>query len=192
MGLVEKRIGESIETKRRILDDGNFLRQIQEAADMIWEAVAQGRKILFCGNGGSASDAIHLTGEFVGRFQKERQPLAAIALNSDVAVLTAIANDYGYDSVFSRAVKGLMNRGDVLVGLSTSGSSENIYRGMVEARMAGGNTVAMLGNDGGKIRNVADIAMVVPSGCTARIQEAHIMIGHIVCELVENRLSSEG
>ena len=185
MDLVRERITESIETKQKILRDENLLLQIRATADMIRESLAQGGKVLICGNGGSASDALHLTGEFVGRFQKERNSLPAIALNADMATLTSIANDYGYDHVFSRAVEGLMKQGDVFVGISTSGNSENVYQGILAAKRYGDRTVALLGKDGGKIKSVADIALVVPSSCTARIQEAHIMIGHIICELAE-------
>lgn len=185
MGLVEKRICESIETKQKILNDRNLLQQITMIAYMIRKSLEQGGKLLFCGNGGSASDAIHLAGEFAGRFQKERKSLAAIALTADMAILTSIANDYGYDYIFSRVVEGLMKPEDVFIGISTSGNSENVYQGMLQVEKVGGKTVALLGKDGGKIKDIANISLVVPSYCTARIQEAHIMIGHIICELVE-------
>ena len=185
MGLVQERIRESIEVKERMLDDKEILNLIDEAAGTIRCSLRHGGKILLCGNGGSASDSLHLAGEIVGRFQKERKAMAAISLNADVATLTAISNDYGYDSVYSRAVEGLMKPEDVLVGISTSGNSENVYRAVLKAKEIGGCTIAFLGKDGGKIKNVADISIVVPSDCTARIQEAHIMMGHILCELIE-------
>ncbi len=186
MELVRERIQESIEVKRRILEDKEVLNLIEEAAMAIQNSLRCGGKILFCGNGGSASDSLHLTAEIVGRFQKERKAMAAVSLNADVAALTAISNDYGYDEVFSRAVEGLMKPEDVLVGISTSGNSENVYQAVLKAKEVGGCTIALLGKNGGKIRNAADISIVVPDDCTARIQETHIMIGHILCELAES------
>lgn len=185
MEVVSERIQESIDVKQRMLKDEQILKLIEEAAALFRNVLAHGGKILFCGNGGSASDSLHLVGEIVGRFQKERKAMAAISLNADVATMTAIANDYGYDFVFSRAVEGLMRSDDLLVGISTSGNSENVYQAILKAREIEGHTVAFLGKDGGKIRDVADISLVVPSDCTARIQEAHIMMGHIICELIE-------
>ncbi len=186
MELVKGRIQESIDVKRRLLDDKAALDLIKKAAAAIQKSLRSGGKILFCGNGGSASDSLHLTGEIIGRFQKERDAMAAISLNADAVALTAIANDYGYDSVFSRAVEGLMKPGDVLVGISTSGNSENVFQAILKSQNIGGCTIALLGKDGGKIKDTADISIVVPSDCTARIQEAHIMIGHIICELAES------
>ncbi len=184
MGLIEKRIEENIEIKKKILQDTALLRHIQTAAETIGEALTKGGKLLFCGNGGSASDALHLAGEFVGRFQKERGAFPALALNADVAAMTSIANDYGFDKVFSRMITGLMNPEDILVGISTSGNSENVYQAMLTAGKIG-KTIAFLGKDGGKIKMAADIPLVVPDGCTARIQESHILIGHIICEIAE-------
>ena len=191
MGLAVERISESIDIKQKILNDKKFLHQINMAADMIRESLAQGGKVLFCGNGGSASDALHMAGEFVGRFQKERGAMAAIALNADVSVMTAIANDYGYDYIFARAIEGLMKPGDILFGFSTSGNSENVYQGILQAAKCGGKTIALLGKDGGKIKNVADMSLIIPSDSTARIQESHIMIGHIISEIVEDNISYE-
>ena len=185
MGTIEERIKDSIITKQRILDDMFLIGQIEKSAVRIKKALDLGGKVLFCGNGGSASDSLHLAGEFIGRFQRERMPLPAIALNADVAAMTAIANDYGYGQVFSRAVEGLMQREDVLVGISTSGNSENVYQAILSAKKIGGTTVAFLGRDGGKIKDEADISIIVPDDCTARVQESHIMIGHIICELIE-------
>lgn len=188
MGLIAERIEESIEVKRKILNDSDLLNRIQMAADMLKTTLCTGGKLLFCGNGGSASDALHMASEFIGRFQKERMPLPAISLNADVAVLTSIANDYGYDQVFSKAVAGLMKPEDVLVGISTSGISENVYQAIQEANRLGGKTIALLGRNGGKIDEIANVSIIVPSECTARIQEAHIMIGHILCESVEEQV----
>lgn len=186
MGIVSERIRESIDAKQKMLEDGELLLLIEKAAGVMKASLKSGGKILFCGNGGSASDSLHLAGEIVGRFQKERKAMAAVSLNADVAAMTAVANDYGYDAVFSRAVEGLMKPGDVLVGISTSGNSENVYRAILRAKEMGGATVALLGKDGGKIKGAADIPIIAPGCCTARIQEAHIMIGHIICELLEN------
>ncbi len=185
MKIINERIRESIDVKQKMIEDEEIPALIKKAAGLIKVSLGSQGKILFCGNGGSASDALHLVGEIVGRFQKERKSLAAISLNADIAAMTSIANDYGYDFVFSRAVEGLMKPEDVLVGISTSGNSENVYQAILKAKEIGGHTVALLGKSGGKIKDKADIAIVVPSDCTARIQEAHIMIGHIICELVE-------
>lgn len=185
MKIINERIQESIDVKQKMIEDEELQALIRKAADLMKDSLGRGGKILFCGNGGSASDALHLVGEIVGRFQKERKSMAAISLNADIAAMTSIANDYGYDSVFSRAVEGLMKPEDVLVGISTSGNSENVYQAVLKAKEIGGHTAALLGKTGGKIKDAADIGIVVPSDCTARIQEAHIMIGHIICELVE-------
>lgn len=188
MSLIEERIEESIKTKQKLLGDKELIAQIQRIADTVSECLNTGGKVLLCGNGGSASDALHIAGELVGRFQKERKSLPAVVLNADVATMTAIANDYGYDSVFERQVEGFLNKGDVLIGISTSGNSENILRAVKRASLIGGHTVVFLGKDGGKIKEQAELPIVVPCDCTARIQESHIMIGHIICELVENEI----
>lgn len=185
MSLIEERIKESIKTKQALLDSPELLDLIGQTASLVSETLKGGGKILLCGNGGSASDALHIAGELVGRFQRERRALPAISLNADIATLTAVANDYGYDRVFERGVEGLMKRTDTLIGISTSGNSENVYLAIKKAKEIGGRTVAFLGRDGGKIKDIADIAVVVPGECTARIQETHIMIGHIVCEIAE-------
>ena len=182
---IEKRIGESIKTKELLLRDAETIEMIWGAAKAIRESFAKGGKILLCGNGGSASDALHIAGELTGRFQKERRALPAVALNADMASITAVANDYGYEMVFSRAVEGLMNPEDVLLGISTSGNSENVYRAVKKAKELGAVTAALLGNDGGKIKSAVDYGIIVPGSSTVRIQESHIMIGHIICELVE-------
>lgn len=185
MNIIKQRIADSIETKQRILADDMLVRHIETAAMMVSDALKNGGKILLCGNGGSASDALHIAGEIVGRFQKERKSYPAIALNADVATMTAIANDYGYDTVFERAVEGYMKSGDVIIGISTSGNSENVRRAIAKASELGGKSIALLGKDGGKIAGIADCPIIVPSDCTARIQESHIMLGHIICEIAE-------
>ena len=170
------------------MENQELLSRIEAAAELIRDSLEKGGKILFCGNGGSAADAQHLTAELVGKFQRERRAMAAVCLNTNVSSLTAIANDYSYDIVFARAVEALMKPEDVLVGISTSGNSENVYRVALKAKEIGGKTISLLGMNGGKIKDLSDIPIVVPSSCTARIQEAHIMIGHIICELVEENM----
>ena len=185
---IKKRVQESIKTKELILQSEDMVEKILCAVNLMRDSLVSDGKVLLCGNGGSASDALHIAGEFVGRFQKERKSLPAIALNADVASMTAIANDYGYNSIFSRAVEGYMKMGDVVIGISTSGNSENIYQALLKAKELGGKTIAFLGKDGGKIKDIVDVSIIVPSNVTARIQESHIMIGHIICELVEDAM----
>lgn len=184
--LIRNRIQESITVKKQILGNDSLIKSIQDASELISCCIRNGGKLLLCGNGGSASDALHITGELVGRFQHERKALAAMCLNADVATMTAIANDYGYEHIFERAVEGMMDSEDILLGISTSGNSENVYLALQKAKDFGGKAIALLGRDGGKIKEIADISIIVPCDNTARIQESHIMIGHIICELVED------
>ena len=186
MQRINDRIKDSIEVKQKILEDHSILKLIDEASNAVIACLASHGKVLLCGNGGSASDAMHIAGELVGRFQQERKSLPAIALNGDVTSITSVANDYGYERVFERFVEGFMNPGDVLIGISTSGNSENVYRALCRAKEMGEQTIALLGKGGGRIKDVADISIIIPSDNTARIQEAHIMIGHIICELAED------
>lgn len=189
MQYIKKEIEASVEVKQRMLADPTLLRQIKAAADCMVQALWQGGKILVCGNGGSASDALHIAGEIVGRFQKARKAYAAIALNADMAVMTAVANDYAYEQVFARQVEGLMNERDVLLGISTSGNSANVIRAFEKAKQLGGRTILLSGKDGGILRDIADIALVMPSDVTAHIQEGHECIYHILCGLVEQALA---
>lgn len=184
--IIIDRLNESIEVKSRMLNDEEILNVIKDVCMKIIEVYKYGGKVILCGNGGSASDALHIAGELVGRFQMERKALPAIALNADIATMTAIANDYGYDNIFSRQVEGHMTDKDILIGISTSGNSENIYRAIRKAKEIGGQTVGMLGGSGGKINEIVDYPIVIPSNITARIQEVHITIGHIICEIVES------
>ncbi len=184
---IKEKILNSIIIKQRLYADDESIEVIAKVAQKIAETLKGEGKILLCGNGGSASDALHISAEFVGRFQKERQSLAALALNADVSAITAISNDYGYNKVFSRQVESMMKSQDVLIGISTSGNSENVYQAILEAKKKG-ISIALLGNDGGKIQKIADYSIIVPCNNTARIQECHIMIGHIICEIVENEL----
>lgn len=178
----------SIDTKQRLLKDKVLLKTIEDVTSLIITAFNNGNKVLFCGNGGSASDAQHLAAEFSGRFYHDRKPLPSEALHCNTSYLTAVANDYGYDSVYSRIVEGSGQKGDVLVGLSTSGNSTNITNALQMAREIGMITVGFTGEGGGKMKELCDHLINVPSSDTPRIQEAHITIGHIICQLVEERM----
>ena len=161
---------------------------VQRAIEACAAALGAGRKLLLCGNGGSAADCQHIAAELVGRFQRERRALPATALTTDTSALTAIANDYGYDRVFERQVAGLGQRGDVLLALSTSGRSPSILLAAQAAQALGMTTIALAGKDGGPLAAACDVAIVVPHAVTARIQEAHILIGHALCDGIERRL----
>ena len=183
--VIKRRLKQSADIKISIVEDLEMINMIKKVSDEILETLKQNGKILICGNGGSASDALHMAGEMVGRFQTDRNGWPAIALNADVASITAIANDYGYDKIFERATEAYMDKNDLLVGISTSGNSENVYRAILKAIEVGGKTVALLGKDGGKIGKSADYPIIIKSDITARIQESHITVIHILCELVE-------
>ena len=157
----------------------------ERAAILITDSLLRGNKVLWCGNGGSAADSQHLAAELVGRFHYDRRPLPSIALTTDSSVITAIANDFGYDEVFQRQVEALCQSGDVLVGISTSGNSRSVYSALDRARQLSAATIAMTGQSGGRIASVADVSIRVPSLDPARIQEGHILCGHILCEWVE-------
>jgi D-sedoheptulose 7-phosphate isomerase len=167
---------------------GNCGRQIVEAALLISDCLAAGGKLLLFGNGGSAADAQHLAAEFVGRFVVERPGLAAIALTTDSSILTAVANDYGFEHVFARQIEALARPGDVAIGISTSGNSANVLAAMKQAANQNLKTIGLVGKDGGALARCVDLAITVSSTNTARVQECHIAIGHILCELVENEL----
>lgn len=187
--IIKQRLKESIEVKQSLLTNNVLINTISDLADKISESINSGGKIIICGNGGSASDALHFAGEIVGRFVKERKAWPAVVLNADVATMTAISNDYGYDEVFARQVEAHVKPGDVFVGISTSGNSENVYRAMQKSHEIGAVTCCLAGKDGGKISHTADYSIVVPSNVTARIQECHICIIHILCELIEQKCS---
>jgi D-sedoheptulose 7-phosphate isomerase len=161
---------------------------IAQAGDLLVKGLLAGGKLLFFGNGGSAADAQHLAAEFVGRYENDRSPLAAIALTTDSSALTAIGNDYGFDQIFVRQIRALGRRGDVAIAISTSGRSGNVILGIEAARKAGLATIALTGGDGGNLVPIVDVAIVVPSTTTARIQECHITIGHVLCEYVDAEL----
>lgn len=181
-------ISDSVSAKQAILGNAAFLERVQSAADMIAGSLRNGGRVHFCGNGGSASDAQHLAAELSGRFYFDRPPLNAEALHCNTSYLTAVGNDYGYDIVFSRLLQGTSKKGDVVVGISTSGNSANVVKAFETAKEMGLKTIAMTGAAGGEMRKTADILLNVPSEDTPRIQESHIMLGHIICELVEKIL----
>jgi len=182
-GRYEKDVDEHLEAVRSFFDRHG--EEVERAAKAIADAVRAGGKVLFFGNGGSASDAQHLAAELVNRMGMERPAIAAVALTTDTSILTSIANDYTYDRVFARQIEALGNKGDVAYALSTSGDSPSVLEGLRTARARGLLTVALLGRDGGKAKALADHALVVPSKSTARIQEVHAIAGHLICETVE-------
>ncbi len=187
--LVENSLREGAELRTSLI--GSCSELITQSALLMRSCLAAGGKLLFFGNGGSAADAQHLAAEFVGRFVKERAGLPAIALTTDTSILTAVGNDYGFEQVFARQVQALGRPGDVAVGISTSGNSANVMAAMEVARAKGLKTIGLLGKDGGALARLVDIAIVVEASNTARIQECHIAIGHIFCELVEADLDLE-
>jgi D-sedoheptulose 7-phosphate isomerase len=188
MKRIPEAIQQSIAVKQKLLSDGGILAAIAEIAETCSQSLCDGNKIMFCGNGGSAADAQHLAAELSGRFYLDRKPLAAEALTVNTSFLTAVANDYSFDEVYARLVEGSGHAGDVLVGLSTSGNSENVIRAFKAAHRKGIITVGLTGESGGKLAELSDFIIRVPSSDTPRIQEAHILIGHIICEIVERNL----
>lgn len=174
------------ETSRNFAAFAEQADRIEAAAGLMIDGLKGGGKVLFCGNGGSAADSQHLAAELTGRYLRDRAPLAAVALTVDTSALTAIANDYSYDEVFARQVRGLGRAGDVLVGISTSGNSRNVVAALEAARALGMRTVGLTGAAGGRMKELCDVCLCVPSTDTPRIQEMHIAAGHMLCELVEN------
>ena len=187
--IIRQRISDSIAVKQKLLENEELINTVAALADEIVKCISNGGKLVICGNGGSASDALHFSGEIVGRFAKERKAWPAVVLNADVATMTAIANDYGYEDVFARQAEGHIKPGDIFVGISTSGNSENVYRAQLKAKELGAFTACLVGKDGGKIGREANCSIIVPCPVTARVQECHINIIHILCELAEERLS---
>lgn len=177
---------ESIQIKEELLH--NNIGQIIEIANLLIDCLKKGGKVILFGNGGSASDSQHIAAELVGRFKKERRALAAIALTANAPVLTSLANDYGYEVVFSRQIEALAQKNDVAVGISTSGKAKNVIAAIKQAKKIGLKTVALTGTSGTELAKLADIALIVPSAATARIQEAHITIGHVICEMIEENI----
>lgn len=188
MDTIRHSIEKSIATKQAILGNEALLARIGEVAEVMVRALREGKRILWCGNGGSAADAQHLAAELSGRFYYDRPPLNSEALHCNTSYMTAVANDYGYDLIYSRMIDGACRPGDVLVGISTSGNSKNIYNAFVKAKELGVITVALTGESGGQMKSKADYLLNVPSDDTPRIQESHILIGHIICEIVEAQM----
>jgi D-sedoheptulose 7-phosphate isomerase len=186
--MINEIIQKSIDVKQSILNDKRLYENISITIDIICKAFESGNKVMFCGNGGSAADAQHLAAELSGRFYKDRKALPSDALHCNTSYLTAVANDYSYDMIYSRLVDGMMHSGDVLIGLSTSGNSKNIINAFRVANSKQIITIGLTGETGGKLGILSKYLINVPSKDTPRIQEAHIMIGHIICELVESKL----
>ena len=183
---VKKAFRESAEVKLAFLE--LYAERIVEVAQIIATALKDGNKVLLFGNGGSAADAQHIAAEIVGRFKKERRALPAVALTTDTSILTAVGNDYGFEHIFERQVEALCMPGDVAIGITTSGNSENVIRGIKKAHDLGATTIAFTGRNGGKIAEVAHYSFIVPSYETPRIQECHITLGHVICELIDELL----
>ncbi len=177
----------SIDTKQALINDTKRLEELLEVAGVASSTIKAGHKIMLCGNGGSAADSQHIAAELIGRFEKERQSMAAFALTTDTSALTSISNDYGYDQVFSRQIEGLGQSGDLLIGISTSGNSKNVVKAMEVARSKSIRTVALVGDKpDGEVQAMADYVLAAPSTNTARIQECHILMMHTLCQLVES------
>ena len=188
---IKKAIEQSSKVKQQILHDESLLQRISDSALLIERSLLEGGKIHFCGNGGSAADAQHLAAELSGRFYFDRPPLNAEALHCNTSYLTAVGNDYGYDHIFSRMIQSAGKKGDVLLGISTSGNSKNIINAYEVAKAMGIKIISFTGATGGIMKNYSDILFNVPSTDTPRIQECHIMVGHIICELVESSIFAE-
>ncbi len=184
---IKKIISDSIAVKTALLNDDEMLNKLQQIADMMVNALQKDGRIYFCGNGGSAADAQHLAAEFSGRFYTDRRALPSEALHCNTSYLTAVANDYSFDVIYARLIDGIGNKGDFLVGLSTSGNSANIVKAFETARQKNIITVGFTGKNGGKMKELSDFLINVPSTDTPRIQESHIMLGHIICQLVEEQ-----
>lgn len=189
--IIRECLNESVKVKRKILDDPSLLDKIKQTASLIIEAYGNRKKLILFGNGGSAADAQHIAAELVNKFKLERSALPALAFTTDTSILTSIANDYDYAGVFARQVEALVEEGDVVIGISTSGGSLNVLKGIEVAKEKGARTIGFTGKDGGKLSQIADLTVEVPSSDTPRVQEAHITILHIVCFLVERELFSK-
>ena len=179
---------DSISTKQLIYNNENLKERISDSVELISNTFKKGNKVFFCGNGGSAADAQHLAAEFSGRFYKDRRSLPSEALHCNTSYLTAVGNDYSFDLIYSRLLEGIATKGDVLIGITTSGNSQNIVNAFLQAKKMGVYTIGLTGSSGGELKVHSDILINVPSDDTPRIQESHIMIGHIICQMVEENL----
>lgn len=191
IGYITKAIKDSISTKERILNNEDMLATLESVGTEIYRSIKSGGKVLICGNGGSAADAQHIAAELVGRFVYERKGLAAIALTTDSSILTAVGNDYGFSAIFERQVEALAQKGDIFIGITTSGNSANILTALAKAKELGVTTLGFLGGDGGKCAALCDYNLIIESKVTARIQESHILCGHIICGVVDEIIKSE-
>jgi D-sedoheptulose 7-phosphate isomerase len=192
LAMVKQQVQASLEAKQNLLQDENLLAQIQQACDLLVDRYRQGNKLLLAGNGGSAADAQHIAAELVCRFYVDRPGLPALALTTDTSILTAAGNDYGYDHIFERQVEAQGREGDVFLGISTSGNSANVLKALNKAQDMGLATMGLTGQKGGAIAELCDICLCVPSTDTPRIQECHILLGHILCHAVEQASLAEG
>ncbi len=188
MDIIKRQIKESIAVKELILKDENLIKDIERAVRMVTDTYQQGGKTLLAGNGGSAADAQHIAGEFVSRFYFDRPGIPSISLSTDTSILTAIGNDYGFDRLFERQVQAQGQAGDTFIGITTSGNSENIVRALDMCRQKDIKTIILTGQSGGRVTTLCDLCLKVPSSETPRIQESHILLGHIICCLVEENL----
>ena len=188
---IRKSIEDSIAVKKRLLDDAGLAATVSKVVEILIDAFKAGNKLILFGNGGSAADAQHVAAEFVGRFAFDRPPLPALALSVNTSCVTAIGNDYGFDLVFSRQIEALARQGDVAIGISTSGKSPNVIKGVAAAKKMGLHTVGLTGSNGGALAETADFCICAPSNETPRIQECHILIGHVISELVERTIFHE-
>jgi len=189
---IKEEIAASRDTKTRLLEDSDFLAELEKVSKACVNVYKNRKKTILAGNGGSAADAQHIAAELVGRYGFDRPSIPSLALTTDTSNLTAIGNDYGYDAVFSRQLEGMGQEGDLFIGISTSGNSKNVINAFESAKKMGITTVALVGRDGGEMAKMADCALIVPSNVTARIQECHILIGHIICDIIEKELFGEG
>lgn len=187
---ITQSITEGIKLKKDILNNNQMMADLETVGNLMVRTFQQGHKVLLCGNGGSAADAQHIAAELVGRFVTEREGLPAIAMTTDTSILTAVSNDYGFSRIFERQTAALGTKGDILIGLSTSGNSPNVEYALQKARSMGITTVGLLGRDGGKCKDLCDFSFIIPHSESARIQEVHITIGHILCGIVDNTLAS--
>jgi len=179
------------ESSEIIKNSSSLIKEIEKTINEITECYKKHNKVLIFGNGGSAADAQHIAAELIGRFKKERKSLPAIALTTDTSVISSLANDYSFEKIFSRQCESLVTKGDIVIGISTSGNSKNVQAGLITAKKMGAKTIGLLGNKGGKIKNYVDIPIIVNSSSTPRIQEVHRIIYHIICEMIEKNIVSK-
>jgi D-sedoheptulose 7-phosphate isomerase len=189
---IKDQIKKSYETKQAVYQNENLINKIEQVSKLCVELYRGKNKTILAGNGGSAADAQHIAAELVGRYGFDRPSIPSLALTTDTSCLTAIGNDYGYEKIFSRQLEGMGQSGDIFIGISTSGNSKNIINAFISAKEKGITTVALVGRDGGEMAKMADIALVVPSDSTPRVQESHILIGHIICDIIEKEIFGDG